>query len=109
MEEELGSLFTLDRNEGYTIRLEIWPNDTELEENNYSWVDQFMINPGDFNKENRENTTKRMNRFLRHYKKKPKSDGVTKKERSILKELDEIGASKTRLSNALKQATTKGQ
>lgn len=98
MQEELASLFTLDKNEGYTLRLEIWPNGKELEENQYSWVEEFMIQSGDFNEENRENTMKRMNRFLRHYKKKPTSNGITKKkERTILKELDEIGASKTHL------------
>lgn len=109
MQEELASLFTLDKNEGYTLRLEIWPNGKELEKNQYSWIEEFMIQPGDFNEENRENTMKRMNRFLRHYKKKPTSNGITKKkERTILKELDEIGASKTHLSKAIKKAAIKG-
>ena len=95
--EDLSDLFTLDRDEGYTLRLEIWPND----EKTLSWTDQFMIQPGDFDKENSAKTMKRMKRFLNQYKKGPSIGRIEKRERRPQNELNEIKDRKARLAKAI--------
>lgn len=77
----MAELFTLDKGEGYSIRLEIWPNGNELEEN-MCWYDQFMIHPGDFDGDKTAQTTRRMRRFLRQYKKRPIGEGVAKRKKT---------------------------
>lgn len=76
MEEAVRVLFRLDKDEGYAVRIEIWP-DKEGE----VWNDDFMIHPTDLDKGNANDTVQKLLCFLSTYKKKPIYGEVKKRGR----------------------------
>lgn len=83
--EDLAELFTLDIDDGYIIRLEIWPKDSQLEKNVHC-CDQILIHPGDFDGTKRRQT-RRMERLLNSYKKTPVNE-LNRPTMLIREELD---------------------
>ena len=61
-------LFELDRDEGFTIQLVVWPDI----DGHTDWDAEFVIHREDFEtKESTEDAVNRLKRFLNGYKKKP--------------------------------------
>lgn len=81
--EDLATLFKLDKNDGYSIRLEILPPKGEKGEEQQ----EFVIKPEDINEDNIAWTIKRMRRFLATYKTKPLTGGITKNKTRHTKEV----------------------
>lgn len=70
MEQVLQTLFTLDKDEGYSVRIELCTNN-EKELQKHGWCSQFMIQTEDLADENIGETVRKLKSFLNDYKKTP--------------------------------------